>query len=419
MMFQASRAMLVKRSVAALALGLFFMPVAADAQWTVANADPPQSTPLRLGPLALAPSIAVTNLGWDSDVFQEGGESAGDFTATTTPQVQGWMRLGQARIRGRGAVAFTYFQTYASERSTDTDFAGRLDWRLARVTPYVSGRWVNAKQRFGFEVDDRIRRRETTGTGGVNVAVGARTTVDVSGGRTEFRYDHSAEPQDPFVSEFDDYTSDGGSLEVEHELTALTSMSVTMYGSQDRFDEAPERDTDRVGINAGLELRPFALVSGGIYVGWLRMDLVESTGSSFSGLVTYGNLGYTLLGTTRFTVEVQRDVQYSAIRNQQAYLLAGVSGSVNHRLGDTWDIGARTGRHKMSYGLFESSDGESGALTGVTEEIVTDYGGEVGCRLAPNLRVGFGVRKQDRHSTVDAIRGYDRTVVGMSLNYVF
>ena len=126
--------MLVKRSVAALALGLFFMPVAADAQWTVANADPPQSTPMRLGPLALAPSIAVTNLGWDSDVFQEGGESAGDFTATTTPQVQGWMRLGQARIRGRGAVAFTYFQTYASERSTDTDFAVRLDWRLARVS---------------------------------------------------------------------------------------------------------------------------------------------------------------------------------------------------------------------------------------------------------------------------------------------
>ena len=31
------------------------------------------------------------------------------------------------------------------------------------------------------------------------------------------------------VSEFDDYTSDGASLEVEHELTALTSMSVTMY----------------------------------------------------------------------------------------------------------------------------------------------------------------------------------------------
>ena len=63
MMFQASRAMLVKRSVAALALGFFFMPVAADAQWTVANADPPESVPLRWDHVALAPSIAVTNLG--------------------------------------------------------------------------------------------------------------------------------------------------------------------------------------------------------------------------------------------------------------------------------------------------------------------------------------------------------------------
>ena len=105
------------------------MPSTSSAQRSTVPVDPPESAPFRLGPVALAPTLSVTNLGWDSNVFhQADAEAVGDFTAITNPRVQGWMRLGRARVRGRAHLNLVYFQDHASQRSVDSDYEGRFDW---------------------------------------------------------------------------------------------------------------------------------------------------------------------------------------------------------------------------------------------------------------------------------------------------
>ena len=100
-------------------------------------------------------------------------------------------------------------------------------------------------------------------------------------------------------------------------------------------------------------------------------------------------------------------MQYSAIRDQQAIFWRAcrrpsITASARH-----WELGAASGRHKIIYGLFESS-GEPDRATcpRLTRGDCHRLGGEVGYRVGPNMRVGFVVARQDRHSTVDAIRGY-------------
>jgi hypothetical protein len=416
------RAVFIGQVLGAALGGVLCMSSTLCAQGSSVSSDPPESASLRLGPLALAPALSVTNLGWDSNVFQRAdGESDGDFTATTSPGVQGWLRIGRARVRGRAALDFVYFQDHPSERSVDSNYEGRLDLPLRRLTPYVSGTWLSAKQRFSFEVDDRIRRHETSATGGVVLEIGPRTNVDIAAGRRRAEFNHEGDFQDPLVSEFDDYTSQGVLVVVRHDLTPFTSFAVTIDEHEDRFDGAPERDTNNIAISSGVEFQPFAMISGHAYVGWLQIRLVDGESPPFGGLTAAVNLAYTLLGATRFIVEAQRDVEYSAIRNQEAFLLAGVRVSINHRLGETWDVGARAARYHQTYGLFESSADPNalGLVSDTYGEIINQYGGEVGYRVGPSMRLGFILNRQHRQSTVGSTRQYRRTLAGMSLSYAF
>jgi len=384
--------------------------------------DPPESVPLHLGPIALAPTLTVSNLGWDSNIFyQPDDEAVGDFTATTNPRVLGWMRLGRARFRGRANLNLVYFQDHPSQRSIDSDYEGRFDLVLTRVTPYVSATWVSTKQPTGFEVDQRIRRHERSVTAGAALEIGPRTNVDIAVRRAGTEFSDQGDFQDPLVSEFDDYNSQGVSASFRHDLTPFTSVAVTVDGHEDRFDEAPERDTNNIEIGSDLEFRPFAMISGHAYVGWFRIQMVNGDSLPFEGVAAAVDLAYTLLGATRFALQAERDVQYSAIRDQQAYLHAGLTVSVNHRFGESWDVGGRAGRHHLTYGLFEGSGDlvVPGAESDAPPENITLYGGEVGYRLGPSMRLAFGLNQQHRRSTGVSTRGYRRTLAGMSVNYAF
>jgi hypothetical protein len=409
--------------VAAGLAGILSAPALVYGQGNSALGDPPESVLVRLGPLALAPTISLTNFGWDSNVFLEDvdADPEGDFTTTVRPQVEGWLRLGRARMHGRSTLDFVYFQKHPSERSVDGFHEGQLALPLAFMTPYVSERWLSAKQRFGFEIDERTRRHEETRTAGLELRLSPRTDVDVAVRRSRLEFDQTEGFQDPLVSAFYDYTSRGVAIALRHELTPFTSVGLTIDRHRERFDLDPARDSDSLGIQSGLEFKPSAAISGKAYVGWSRVELLAPGSSSFRGLAASVDLAYTLLGATRFAVQADREVSYSAIRGQHAYLLSGVTASVNHRLGDTWDVGARTGRHSLSYGLFEVQEpgGGQGSEFDNDGEIVSEYGGEVGYRIGPDTRLGFRLDRQHRQSTIDATRVYEHTRAGLSLSYRF
>jgi len=386
--------------------------------------EAPEPPPFRVGPLVVAPTLTLEDLGWDSNVLHlwEDPETAGDFTTTVTPDVRSWLRFGPARLRTHSTVDFMYFRDHASERSVDQTHEGRLEVRLGRLMPHVSGRWLRTRRRFGFEIDERTRRYERSLAAGADVRLGLRTTVEFSARRSSVEFDRTDSLSDPLVSDFYDGTSRGITLAVRHELTPVTSAALTVNKSRDRFDLDPSRDSESLGIGAAFEFEPTAVISGRAYLGWLRVNLIEPGSPPFGGVAASVNLTYTLLGSTLITVEANRDVSYSAIRGQHAYLFEGGRVLIRHRLNETWDIGGRVGRHELSYGLFgrEVSLGDPvpGGLVGY-HETVTEYAGEVGFRAGPQTRLGFTLGRQQRHSVAGPTRGYERVRAGLSITYRF
>src|SRR4029453_7986215 len=135
-------------------------------------------------------------------------------------------------------------------------------------------RWLSARQRYGYEIDQRVRRYEETRVAGVDVELSPRTHIDVTAQRSRLEFDHQPNGfADPFVAQLDDYTSHGVAVALTHELTSLTSVAMTVTRNNDRFAVARWRDGTSLGMDPALEFKPFALINGKASVGWARYKL--------------------------------------------------------------------------------------------------------------------------------------------------
>jgi len=414
--------LLTRGTLGAIVLVVLVVPAGLQAQIVPVPAERPAEVPVRLGVLALAPAFRLMNVGWDSNIFNREGivDPPGDFTAIARPEVQAWIRLGKARVTGRSAYDFVYFRDYSSERSVDWSNDVRLDLPLAHFAPYVFGRWVRGKQRFGYEIDQRTMRHDELGIVGVAIRQNGRTSFDISARRGRLTFDHP-EMSEGRVSDFYDFTSRGLAFTLRQRLTPLTAVTATVDQREDRFDLQPDRDSDSLRVFVGAEFKPFALISGTAHAGWQRLRLVQGGASDFEGFVGTIELAYTLLGSTRFSVQAERTPTYSAVQGQHAYVLAGGRLSLLHQLDSGWDVGARLGRYHLTYGVFSPSGpgGQPGTAVDTNHEKVREYGGELAYRIGSKMRVAFDARWEHRRSTVYAVRAYDRTQAVMSWSYEF
>src|SRR5437773_4260656 len=83
--------------------------------------DPAAEAKIRLGPLALTPTLSLVNAGIDTNVFNE-PTFAGpkrDFTVTFEPKTDWWLRMGPTWFLGNVSQGFVYYDKYVNERSVN------------------------------------------------------------------------------------------------------------------------------------------------------------------------------------------------------------------------------------------------------------------------------------------------------------
>ena len=122
--------------------------------------------PIRLGPLGLTPSVAVTNLGVDTNVFNSSVDPQQDFTLTATPRLQARLRSGRMLLSGTLASGFVYYQKFDDQRSIDYSTQGRADVDLGWFQPYALAERIDTRDRFSVELDLRAPRVSTVVEGG-------------------------------------------------------------------------------------------------------------------------------------------------------------------------------------------------------------------------------------------------------------
>jgi hypothetical protein len=102
----------------------FVLLLSATPAWAQGDVGPdPTKVRIRMGPLWLNPSIAVTNLGVDNNVFNEETDPKKDFTFTVSPRTDIWLRGGRTWVHGTIVEDLIWYQTYETERAGNGSYS--------------------------------------------------------------------------------------------------------------------------------------------------------------------------------------------------------------------------------------------------------------------------------------------------------
>ena len=354
---------------------------------------------VRLGPLFLNPAISLTNAGLDTNVFNEptSENPKRDFTMTVTPRTDLWLRMGRTWVTGNVREDFVWYREYASERSVNSRYGAGWVAPLSRVRFAVTGAWVNTRERPGFEIDVRSRRSEADLNGAAEIRVLSKTLFGVRGLRRTIDFDRDVMFLGASLHDELNRTETGGSVTIRHELTPLTTLTLDVSRSQDRFEFSPLRDADSTSIGLALGFDPFALITGNARLGFRDFEPLSSDLPGYRGVTAAVELAYVALDATRLSVQAMRDVQYSFDINQPYYLLTGLAGSLGQQVYGPLDVEGRIGAQQLAY---TDREGAAAGLSDRTDRLRT-YGFGVGYRIGRDLRIGFNVDQQKRQSEVE------------------
>lgn len=394
-----------------VALAVVCLGMTAPALQAQEQVDPYDATRFHLGPLGITPSIALSNLGTDSNVFNEFGAPKKDTTAAVGPAAQVVLRAGRSRLVGTSSGQYLYFKTYDNQRSWNTSLDGTWRFPLARITPFVLGTRTSTKDRPGYEIDSRARRDDRVVGVGSDVRLSAKTTLVLTGKRSWFKYADTEQFLGVNLAARLNRRSDTEEMQARISLTPLTTFVVRAMAAQDRFDGAVERNTDSYSVMPGFELRPQALISGEAFVGVRRFTTLNGSVPDFTGLVASVKTKYTA-GATRVALNVTRDLVFSYLAEQPYYALLDGGVEITERITSGWDVVVRGSRQTMAYRNVE---------TAIPLPDRTDRswmaGGGIGYRVGGTVRLGFDANYYQR--TVDQFetRNYTGLRLGASVSY--
>lgn len=393
--------------LAVLGLSLVTAFAAVAGAQTAPTLPSAESMPLHVGPLGLAPSVSITDIGIDSNVKNDAENPQQDFSATIVPRLLARLRMRRLLLSYDGVSDLVYFRKFKSERSANSATNVRLDADLGHLQPFVSAAWLSTKQRMNAELDIRAPRTQRTLGAGARLLVASRTAIVLTARRQETAFDPGVEFQGVELARTLNAHADSGEIAVHLVLTPLTTVGITASVQQDRFDRSPDRNADTFRILPAFQFDPTSLLRGTVAVGYRKFRPLSPALPDYSGLLVQTSVGYTLLGWTRFDLNLQRDVQYSYEETEPYYLTTGGRLTVTQPLVGNLDVQALGGRQTLSY----RSAGVGGDTRRDTAEIV---GAGLGYRIRDNARLAVNWEYSRRRSPVDQ-RQYERRRLFASL----
>ena len=373
--------------------------------------DTAEAGRFRLGPLRFTPSIALTSLGIDDNVFNEDLDPKQDTTAAVGPAVNLWMKLGRSRMTGKVSGQYLYFSKYQNQRAWNTTEEGRWEVPLSRLTPFVTGTYANTKERPGFEIDSRAHQRSHAVALGTEFRLSAKTSAVLTATRSAVAFDEGETFLGADLAAALNRRSDAEALQLRFKLTSLTTFVAGAEAIQDRFTFGAVRNADSIRVLPGFEFKPSALISGKVFVGFRRFNALDETVPDYAGPVAAVDAMY-VHGATRLSVRVNRDLAYSYELTQPYYALTDLGLVLTQRITDVWDVVGRGGLQTLEYQQLQSIP-----TANVRTDRIRQYGAGVGYRVGQTLRLGFDAVRYRRQSSEFTLREYDGLRFGASISY--
>lgn len=384
---------------------------AAAVAWTIASTgvagagqDPLPPGTVTIGPLRITPTMTISDMGVDNNVFNEPVDPKSDFTFTISPRADVQFRMRRLLLKYTTATDYVYYRKYREERGTNTSSNARLEVDLGRLAPYAAVQGLNSKTRLNTEVDQRARHRDLGYSAGVAFKFASRTSVVVNGQQSTIEYEPDAEFRGVKLEQSFNGRRRGVDAGLAILLTPITSLSMSLTREQQRFALAPIRDSNSWRVAPTVTFATVGVLTGSASVGYRRFEPLSPEVPGYSGLVSSVGIGATIYERHQMALFFSRDVQYSYDLESTYYVGTGGSVTWTWLLGGPIDVRGTAGRVLMAYRKGQPSDTS------------TTYGGGVGYRFSNRARLGINVNWVRRDSGASAGREYrnKRIFAGLS-----
>lgn len=364
------------------------------------------------GAFAWTPTITLRDAGLDTNVYDESVDPKSDTVAVLSPQFEGALELSRFTLETSAQADFVYFERYTDERSVNLQGALRIEVPLNRLRPFAGAGYADTRERQNSEIDLRARRTERDVMVGIGFALTPRGAVEISARRSDLAFREGQVFREIDLASRLNRTATAAGVRFRYALTPLTRLTVNADLARDRFDAASDQDTDNLRVQGGFEFSPDAVIRGQASVGFHRMTPRGAQALPFEGWITSVDLGYVLLGRTRFTGLFSRDTAYS-LDTQPYYLRTNVGGEVLHHLVGPIDLIGRGTRETLDYpGLPER------ALPSYRTRLFR-YGGALAIRAAERFRITLNYELAERDTESELPLAFDRRRVYTTITYGF
>jgi hypothetical protein len=381
------------------------LPVAVHAQ----SRDPERPS-LRVGPVEFRPTMAFTNVGIDSNVFNEHSNPKRDFTFVATPDLEVSLHPGRLRVAYTTGTELVYFRQYTSERSVNRRFGASANLDLTILKPFVTVSSSHTSARPNSEIDLRARHHPRAYTAGTRLKIASRSELMFTAREGRETYDEDEDFRGVDLARTLDQKTRGYDTAFNLALTPFTTAGLVVSTEQARFDHSPLRNSNTLRVAPTVTFSPLGLITGTGSVGYRRFKGLDPSLPEYRGLVASGSIGILFIGRYKLDTTFTRDVRYSYEETLPYYLVTGVRGTLAAQTVGLLELRVLGGRESMNYRAV-------GALPSPGLDLVTSYGAGAGYRVGDRVRVVVDAEFLHRSSTRDLLREYDNHRIVASLTW--
>jgi len=307
----------VRSTLAAFLAAAIALPAGSAAQERIGVTTERKKRPRhKVGPIYVNPQIRVAS-GIDTNVFQSFAEPTRDAVTILSPHVDGVLPVGRRLyITGGGGMDVFYYRRQDDERSVDFFGEGRAELTLGPVVLYGGGGGGQFTQRFSIDVDDRIKRQEKRGYGGLTWNVTRRLSLTGQGMGEVFTFAPGEFRLGGDIKEALDRNTLTAAGQLRFALTRRTTLVGSAERIEDRFFSQPpsfprERESQR--YMGGFEFSGRGLLLGRLLVGRrIYAGTVAEGTPPYKGPVVSADVALPVGSRVRFHALADRDVVYAS-----------------------------------------------------------------------------------------------------------
>jgi hypothetical protein len=357
---------------ATLVLGALAAPAAAQV-WIPPDpaAEPWTNAKMKIGPIFVAPSFDLRNVGMDNNVFRDDTDPKQDLTATIAVNTKFGVHFKAFSLTFNQDNRYIWFRRYTSERSIDGGLGGVAELRFQTFRPWLKWNKSKTHERAGYEIDERAGRESPEIETGADVNFGLRSGVTVSYRKMETIYDEGEEFDGVNLKQALDNRSTFAHVNGNWAYSAATKLIGGAEWTRTEFLLNPLRSGTALAYFGGFESAADATISGSLKVGYKVQTHDDANVKDFRGAIARATLTTILLDRVKMQVTGDRDINYSYDDDFPYYVEQGGGVSLTIRTSTRLDLLTSARAEWLVYGdTFKLADPPPPSRT----DLSTTYG---------------------------------------------